>query len=274
MPLGEDIRPIRILLRLAATTGRPVRASLAKVGAFTWLVIMTLRGFLRLRHTQLGVLASVVKMQLKFTALDALPLATLTALLLGGITLLQVYGSLSGLGAEAYLSRLLAQMVIRELGPLMVGILIIARSGTAIATEMATMRINGEVDSLTALGIHPAQYLLVTRVTGGIISAFSLIIYFDAVALLGGFLLANLVKPLSLMAFLTSLGGAIGQAELWITLLKGIAFGGAIPLLSMLAGLRVQRAFTEIPQAVTRASVSALLTVLVISALLSAAFYV
>jgi phospholipid/cholesterol/gamma-HCH transport system permease protein len=259
--------------RFAAATGRGIRVTLARLGSVAWLVSQTVAGALRLRPEQARVLTGVVKLQVRFTALDALPLAGFTALLLGGITLLQVYGSWSGLGAETYLSGLLAQLVIRELGPLLVGVIVISRSGTAIATEMATMRLGGEVDTLYALGVNPFQYLMLPRILGGVISVFCLIVWFDTVALLGGFLLAYLLMPLSLKAFLTALGEAIAYRELFITFAKALVFGAAIPLLCMNAGLRVRRSTTEIPQAVTRAAVACLITLFIAGALLSAVCY-
>ena len=100
-----------------------------------WLMTRVVRSFFSLRLDQLGVVHRVVRLQVKFTALDALPLTVVTAVLLGGITLIQVFGQLSTYGAEHYLSQLLAKLVIRELGPLLVGVIVIGRSGTAIAAE-------------------------------------------------------------------------------------------------------------------------------------------
>lgn len=261
------------LLGPVARTGGRVRRALGSLGSLAWLVGQLLRHTLRLRLDQLGVVWQVTRLQIRFTALDALPLALLTALLLGGITLLQVYGSWSSLGAEAFFSRLLAKLVVRELGPLLVGILVLSRSGTAIAAEMATMKLGGEIDTLVVLGVNPYAFLLAPRILGGMVSLLGLLVCFDAVALLGGFSLAALLQSVSLRGFLDALNASIEMRELWITLAKGLAFGALIPLLSMAAGLRVKRSTTEIPQAVTRAAVSSLVTLLLVGALLSAVFY-
>jgi phospholipid/cholesterol/gamma-HCH transport system permease protein len=267
-----ETRPGRILT-LAAGLGRQVRLPLERVGSAAWLMTHVVRGFLALRLDQLGVILRIVRMQVKFTAVDALPLTVVTAVLLGGITLIQVFGQLSTYGAEHYLSQLLAKLVIRELGPLLVGVIVIGRSGTAIAAEMASMKLSGEVDALIATGLNPIQFLLVPRMLGGMVSVFSLIVFFDAAALLGGFFLAWLRLPLSFAFFLGGLGEVIGAQELAITLLKGLVFGGAIPLLCAAYGLRVQRSTTEIPQAVTRGAVASLLLVFLAGALLSVALY-
>jgi phospholipid/cholesterol/gamma-HCH transport system permease protein len=261
------------ILTLAAQLGRQIRLPLERIGSAAWLMTRVVRSFFSLRMDQLGVIHRVVRMQVKFTALDALPLTVVTALLLGGITLIQVFGQLSTYGAEDYLSQLLAKLVLRELGPLLVGVIVIGRSGTAIAAEMASMKLSGEVDALIATGMNPIQYLLVPRMLGGMISVFTLIVFFDAAALLGGFFLAWLRLPLSFDSFLSGLNAVIGVRELAITLLKGVVFGGAIPMLCASYGLRVQRSATEIPQAVTKGAVASLLLVFLAGALLSVALY-
>jgi phospholipid/cholesterol/gamma-HCH transport system permease protein len=228
---------------------------------------------LRLRRDQLGVVFDQTKLQVRFTALDALPLALLSSLLLGGITLIQVYAQMSAFGAEAYLSQLLAQLVFRELGPLLVGVIVIGRSGTAIAAEMASIKLSGEVDALCAMGVNPMQYLILPRILGGVVSVFTLIVVFDAAALLGGFLVAWSRLPLSPGNFMHSLGGAIGWRELVITFSKSLIFGGLIPLVCASNGLRVKQSSTEIPQAVTAAAVSSLVAVFLVGAFLSVLIY-
>jgi phospholipid/cholesterol/gamma-HCH transport system permease protein len=155
----------------------------------------------------------------------------------------------------------------------MVGFIVIARSGTAIAAEMASIKLSGEVDALCALGMNPIQFLLIPRVLGGVISVFSLLVLFDGVALLGGFAVARLRMPLSLPFFLEALGQAIGTRELAITFFKALAFGALVPLICAAFGLRVRQSSTEIPQAVTRGAIISLVTVLLTGAFLSVALY-
>jgi phospholipid/cholesterol/gamma-HCH transport system permease protein len=259
--------------RRAARLGAAVRSGFARLGSVSWILGKGLQAASRLRGEQLRVVLEVTRQQIRFTALDALPLCVVMALLLGAITLLQVFGQLSGYGAESYLSRLLARLVIRELGPLMVGILVIVRSGTAIATEIASRKLSGELAALWASGIDPFGYVLVPRLLGGIVSVFTLVIVFDTVALLGGFLVAWLRLPLSFSFFLGELGAAIGPRELMATFSKCLVFGTGIPLLCAAWGARVRHSTTEIPQAVTRAAVGSLLVLVLAGALLSVVIY-
>lgn len=258
---------------LTSPVGGGVWNGFARLGSGAWLGWICFRHLLSLRKYQLGIVAEQTQLQVRFTALDALPLVLLTALLLGGITLIQVFAQMSAFGAEAYLSQLLAQLVIRELGPLLVSVIVIGRSGTAIAAEMALMKLSGEVDTLFATGVDPIQYLLLPRILGGVIATFSLIVIFDATALLGGFLLAWSRLPLSPRFFFHALGNAIQWPELIITFAKATLFGGLIPLICLSSGLRVKSSSTEIPQAVTAAAVFSLVTVFLVGAFLSVIVY-
>ena len=269
----SGVRPLPMPVAVASRLGARVVAAFARLGSVSRLLYRSLQAALRLRGEQLRLVLEVTRTQIRFTALDALPLCLLAALLIGTITLLQVFGQLSGFGVESYLSQILAKLVIRELGPLFVGIVVISRSGTAMATEMATIQLSGQLDAMRVNGVDPMRYFLVPRLLGCVLSVFSLIIFFDAVALLGGFLVAWLRLPLSLAFFLGALGQAIGPRELAATFFKGITFGVAIPLISISYGLRVRRSTTEIPQAVTRAAVASLGVLLLAGAMLSVIIY-
>jgi phospholipid/cholesterol/gamma-HCH transport system permease protein len=259
--------------RAAGRLGDRVMSAFAHLGRVSRILFRCFQGALRLNGEQVRLAAEVTRTQIRFTALDALPLCLFTALLIGAITLLQVFGQLSGFGVERYLSQLLAKLVIRELGPLFVGILVISRSGTAIATEVATIQLSGQLDAMRVNGVDPVRFLLVPRLAGCIISVFCLIIFFDTAALLGGFLLAWLRLPLSFSFFLGALGQAIGPRELAATFFKALVFGAAIPLICTSYGLRVRRSTTEIPQAVTKAAVVSLAVLLLSGALLSVLIY-
>ena len=96
---------------------------------------------------------------------------------------------------------------------------------------------------------------------------------FDLVTLLGGFLVASFQLPLSFRLYLGALGEVIGPAELVGTLLKAIAFGTAIPLVSAHSGLRQHLTSTDIPKSVTRAAVQSMVAIFLLSALISVVCY-
>ena len=256
-----------------ARLGAPVRGFLEFLGDQAHLVLRTLRYALLLRMDQISVVGGLTRLQIRFTGLDALWLIVGTALLLGAVTLIQAFSQLSGLGAENYIGVLMVLIILRELGPLLTAVLIIGRSSTAIAAELGSMQLNGEVDALAAHGINPYQYLLLPRWLGVLVSLFALVVCFDAAALAGGFLVAKLKYAVTFGFYMDSVRQTLSNRDFVATLLKVVLFSGAISFQACHFGLRIRRSQTEIPQAVTKTVVSALVAVFALDGLIAALFY-
>jgi phospholipid/cholesterol/gamma-HCH transport system permease protein len=253
--------------------GAPVRGFLEFLGDQGHLVVRTLHHALLLRMDQLAVVGGQVRLQIRFTGLDAALLVVGTAALLGAVTLIQAFSQLQGLGAENYIGTLMVLIILRELGPLLTAVLVIGRSGTAIAAELGTMQLNGEVDALAAHGVNPYQYLLLPRWLGVTLSVFALVVCFDASALAGGLLVARLKHAVTFGFFLESVRQSLSNIDFVATLLKVLLFSGAIAFQACHFGLRIRRSQTEIPQAVTKTVVSALVAIFLIDGLIAALFY-
>ncbi|WP_243320591.1 MULTISPECIES: MlaE family ABC transporter permease [Geothrix] len=261
------------MMAFLARIGAPARGFLEFLGDQAHLVWRTLRSGLALRAGQLAVVGGQTKLQIRFTGLDAGVLVAGTALLLGAVTLIQAFSQLSGLGAENYIGTLMVLIILRELGPLLTAVLVIGRSATAIAAELGTMQLNGEVDALAAHGVDPYRYLLLPRWVGVLVAVFALVVCFDAAALGGGFLVARLKYGITWGFFMESVRQALSNLDFTATLLKVFFFSGAITFHACHFGLGVRRSQTEVPQAVTRTVVSALVAVFVVDGLLAACFY-
>jgi phospholipid/cholesterol/gamma-HCH transport system permease protein len=261
------------MMAFLARLGRPVRGFLEFLGDQAHLVLRTLRAGFALRFDQLAVVGGQTSLQIRFTGLQAGVLVAGTALLLGAVTLIQAFSQLSGLGAENYIGTLMVLIIVRELGPLLTAVLVIGRSATAIAAELGAMQLNGEVDALAAHGVNPYQYLLLPRWLGVLVSVFALVVFFDAAALGGGFLVARLKYGITWGFFMASVRQSLSNLDFVATLLKVCFFSGAITFHACHFGLRVQRSQTEIPQAVTKTVVSALVAVFALDGLIAALLY-
>lgn len=241
--------------------GARTRRFLEHLGNLARLSWLAFKGLLFMRHTQFRAVATVWKAQIRFTGLHAMGLVCGSAMLLGAATLLQAYAQVPGLGPERFTGLLLVAIIIRELGPLLAAVLVIGRSGTAIAAELATMRLNAEVEALEVHGVDPFQYLLVPRMLGVISALFGLMVFLDLSALLGGFAVASLKAGMPLGPFLDQVQSVLVNRDLVLTLVKVFAFGASIALQACYFGLRVHEGHTEIPQAVTKAVVASLAAV-------------
>ena len=271
--VAEGCYPRSIPMAWIANLGASVRRFLEHLGNVARLGWLSLRALMLLRHTQLRTVVPVIKAQIRFTGIDALGLVCAFALLLGVITLIQAYTQLEGFGGERYTGVLLVAVVIRELGPLLAAVLVIGRSATAMAAELAAMGLNGELDALAVHGVDPVAYVLAPRVLAGMISVLALMAFMDLSALVGGYLVAHIKVGLPFPSFVEQIQASLTVRDILVTLLKGPIFGGGIALIACYSGLRVKTGFTEIPQAVTKAVVACLMAVFLVDGLLVAWFY-
>jgi phospholipid/cholesterol/gamma-HCH transport system permease protein len=204
--------------------------------------------------------------QIRFTALQAIFLVAFLAAILAFLVISQSIRQLGRFGAIDNLGTIMVVAVIRELGPLLTALIVVSRSGTAIAAEMATNRVMGEVTALEAMGIDPYIYLVLPRMLGAIVSVATLMVVFDAVALTSGFVAAA-TSGMSLNRYTAIVLKTLSAGDVWLTLAKGIFFGAAVALFCSYHGLAVKAGPTEIPQAVTRGVVATIVAIFIMSAL-------
>ena len=206
-------------------------------------------------------------MQVRFTAVDAMPIIAGLALLIGALVIAQAHAQAVRFGVSEALGQLLATVIVRELGPLFAAIIVVARSWTAIASELATARVMGEVTALEALGMDPVQYMVLPRLIGAAISVALLAMYFDAIAIFGGLVSTWALAHLPPGDYLESLRLGMSTTDVLLVIAKGAMFGLGTATICSWAGLRAERTPAAIPQSVTRGVVMAMVYVFGVSAL-------
>ena len=224
-------------------------------------------------HQGFGAAFRVTLQQVYFTGLEALPFVSLLALLLGSTVIVQSLPQLQGVGANELIGKILVISIVRELGPILTAMVVITRSGTAMATEMATNRITGQVEALESMGVDILHYLIAPRILGSMISLFCMVTYFDVIALVGGFLVASIRLTMPFSLYLQYIIDSLSALDLYISLSKSILFGLVITLFSCYHGLRAERAPFEVPMVARSGVIQAMFFVFVSSAVISAAFY-
>ncbi|MFI5234351.1 MAG: MlaE family ABC transporter permease [Gemmatimonadales bacterium] len=217
------------------------------------------------------VAARVLLNQLRFTALQAVPLVILLGGILSFVVIQMSIRELGQFGSANLIGKLIVVTIVRELGPLLTAIAVVGRSGTAITAELATNTVLGEVRALEGMGIDPNHYLVIPRILGCTIAVTILIVLFDAVALCGGYFAAS-VEGMSGGRYLASVLGALDATDVILTVVKGVVFGFIIGLLPSFHGLRVRRSPTEIPRAVIRGTVSSIVLIFIVTALFVVVF--
>jgi phospholipid/cholesterol/gamma-HCH transport system permease protein len=209
--------------------------------------------------------------QIYFTGIQALKIISVIAALIGIVIITQV-ASLAGLNS-ALIGKILIWTVVRELGPLLTVIIVIARSCTAMSSELGTMKIGGEIDSLGLMGISPLHYLVVPRVAGTTVSLLVLTLYFQIIAVTGGVVATSMLMDASFLQQMRAIFSELSPFEIAIPALKSVVFGLAVSSISCYHGLRVKSSITEIPQVTTVAVMQSLFSVFLLDGAITVATY-
>ena len=218
---------------------------------------------------------NVLARQILFTGFQATRFVATVSLLVGVSVVIQVQVWTAALGQSALLGPVLVMVIFREVGPLLANFIVIARSGTAMATEMASMRVLGETHVLDAQGIDPFIYLILPRAMGAAISIFCLTVIFIGVSVLGGFLGgillgANTGGP---WRFIESVFGALAPADVFNLLAKTLLPGLLMGTICCIEGLKIKGFATEVPQAASRAVVKSIMALFITFAVVSLLTY-
>ncbi len=216
----------------------------------------------------------VVSAQIYFTGWQAMPLISVLALASGSITILQSHSQLSLLGGSEMIGNLLIVIMVREVGPLLTALVVVARSGSAVATEVGNMRANREIEALESLGINPLSFIVFPRIVGGIVSLICLSFYFVLIALNGGFFLTRIINDMPLNFYLDSLVQALTVEDMFLFLIKTGFSGTIIFSISCYQGLQVKRSHHEVPQVTTKAVVDSIIAVTLFNMSVTALFYI
>ena len=236
---------------------------------FSELLFYVLR---RLRALGRPPVRLVLQKQIYFTGIEALGAVTAIAMLSGIVITTQVT-SLVGQNI-ALTAKIMLWTVVRELGPLLSAIVIIARSSSATASELANMKIRGEIDNLRLLGISPGDYLVVPRVAGITLSVVAVTFYFQMTAIVTGYAFASLTGDLPFVTSLSGILSTLSMTEVTVSLFKALVFGLVISVTSCYYGLRASGSITAVPRAATGAVMRNLITVFLLNGIISYVFFI
>jgi len=200
--------------------------------------------------------------------LRLLPMFLFLAAALGLLVIGQAVSWLTRVGAIKYLGTIMVIVVVRELGPLLAGLLVLARIGTANVVELGTARATGEVEALEALGIDPVHYLIAPRVLGMMIGVFSLTVYLILGALVSGYMWAFLQDvPLRVSDYFRQLAASLSGLDFALLALKTWIFGFIIAIVTCYHGLAQPLHLEEVSSATVRAVAQSVIACVLLDAL-------
>lgn len=193
----------------------------------------------------------------------AMPVSALVGFLIGVVLSYLSALQLRQFGADIFIVNILGMGIIRELGPVLVAVLVAGRSGSAMTAQLGVMRVTEEIDALSTMGISRALRLVFPKVSALAVAMPLLVLWTTTIALIGGMVSAQIQLDISYAFFFDQLPKAVPMANLIIGLCKGVAFGIIIALVACHFGLRV-RPNTESLSANTTASVVTAITAVIL----------
>jgi len=269
-----DSPQVRLLLRMPLPRaytdhlGRKLLRFLLTVQGLGAFALITLGVLIKKFRTARQVIRPLILHEASRAGLRLLPMFLFLSAALGLLVIGQTVSWLTRVGAINYLGTIMVIVVVRELGPLLTALLVLARIGTANVVELGTARALGEVEALEALGIDPVHYLVAPRVTGMAIAVFALTVYLILGALISGYLWAFIQDvPLRPGEYFRQLVGAFSGLDFALLAAKTCAFGFIIAVVTCYHGLAQPLRLEEVSYATVRAVAQSVIACVLIDAL-------
>jgi phospholipid/cholesterol/gamma-HCH transport system permease protein len=203
---------------------------------------------------------------------QALGITALVGFLIGVVLSYLSAQQLRMFGGDIYLVNILGMSIIRELGPLLAAILVAGRSGSSITAQLGVMRVTEELDAMLVMGISHGYRLIMPKVVALALAMPLLVVWTDAMALIGGMVSAKVELSLTMRYFVQKLPSAVPIVNYTIGLAKGVAFGMLIALVSCHFGLRIKPNTESLGRGTTTSVVTAITVVILADAVFAIVF--
>ncbi len=198
---------------------------------------------------------------------QALPIVGVVNLLLGATLAFLGAVELQQIGAEIFVADMVALGQTREIAPMMTAIVMAGRTGAAYAAQLGAMQVNEEIDALRTFGFSPIDYLVLPRMLALALMMPLLVLYGDALGILGGYLVGSGVLDLATSEYVSQTRSVLALKDVMLGITKAAVFGILVALTGCWQGLRSGRSASAVGDAATRAVVTAIVSIIVTTAL-------
>ncbi|HEX5314449.1 MAG TPA: MlaE family lipid ABC transporter permease subunit [Gammaproteobacteria bacterium] len=206
------------------------------------------------------------------TGVTAVPIIALLSFLIGVVIAYEGLFVLRSYGASLFVVNLAGVTVLRELGPLIAAIVVAGRTGSAFAAQIGTMKVSEEVDAMVAMGLSPAEILVLPRIFGLMLALPLLTVLADLAGLVGALVTASLVSGISAHAFFAQLASAVSPATVLAGLAKTPVFALVIATVGCFHGFKAESSAESVGARTTRSVVQSIFFVIVIDAVFAVAY--
>ena len=202
--------------------------------------------------------------QLDQIGIGSLTVVTLAGFFTGAVLALQTGITLDQFGARPFVGRLVSASMVKELGPVLTGLMLAGRVGSGIAAELGSMVVTDQINALRALGTDPIRKLVVPRVLAGIMMTPVLTIIADSLGILGGWIIAVFQLRVASSLYWTSVTEGLYLQDAWMGLIKPFVLGLAIVTIGCHVGMRTSGGTQGVGRSTTQAVVAASVAVIAV----------
>jgi phospholipid/cholesterol/gamma-HCH transport system permease protein len=256
------------LLGPVAATGRGVLAALSGAGSTAIFAGEGVSHVVRPPFYPRLFLRSFIEF-----AYFSLPVVAMTAVFSGMVIALQSYAGFSTYGAANAVPQIVLIAVVRELAPVLAGLMVAGRVGAAMAAELGTMRVTDQIDALTTLSTNPMKYLVAPRLLAGLLALPLLVLVADVLGVMGGWIVGVAKLGLNSSLYLANTLNMLKAQDVEVSLAKAAVFGFIVALMGCFHGYRSRGGAEGVGAATTSAVVSASILILAFDYVLTELFF-
>jgi len=206
---------------------------------------------------------------MEFIGIGSIFLVSLTAVFVGGVLALQLVDGFRDFGAENQTGAVIGLALAREVGPVFAALMVTSRAGSAMTTELGSMRVTNQIDALVTMAVNPVQYLVVPRLVAGLVMVPVLTMLFNIVGVMGAFFVAVSLLGLDPGVFMDRLKWLVDWDDVSQGLIKAMVFGVALTLIACRQGLYAQGGAAGVGRATNRAVVQSAIAILMLDYLVT-----
>ncbi len=256
------------MIRLLASLGRAVMGALASIGAVVLYAAQTVSHLFRPPFYPREFLNALIQI-----GWLSLPVVGLTAFFTGGALALQIFAGGSRYGAEEVVPSIVAIGMVRELGPVLGGLMVAARVASSIAAEIGTMKVTEQIDALTTLSTNPMKYLTLPRVLAATLAVPVLVAVGDSIGIFGGYVVGVNRLDFNAATYIKNTVDFLEGWDILSGLVKGAAFGFIVATMGCYHGMNSGRGAQGVGRATKSAVVSASVLIFAANYILTELFF-
>jgi len=245
------------LIAFFASVGRLLLSALSSVGQVTIFAATTISRAIRPPYYPARLLEQLLQI-----GWFSLPVVGMTAIFSGAALAQQTFTAGSRFNATSTVPAIVVLGIVRELGPVLVGLMVAGRVSSAMAAELGTMRVTEQLDALTTLRTDPYRYLIAPRLIAALIAIPLMVLIANAIGIFGGYFVAVYKLDFNAVGYLDTTRQFLTATDLQMALVKSAFFGFFIALMGCYHGFRAQGGAAGVGRATTDAVVSAFILIL------------